>query len=70
MDSIIVFYVIRFYLFISHKIMFILYIISSPVTGRKQLYYLCEVALEKKKYALCIFEWLKDNAILKYKPYT
>ena len=31
--------------------MFILYIISSPVTGRTQLYYLCEVSLEiiKKK---------------------
>ena len=26
--------------------MFILYIISSPVTGRTHLYYLCEVALE------------------------
>ena len=29
--------------------MFILYVISSSVTGRTQLYYLCEVSLEKKK---------------------
>ena len=29
--------------------MFILYVISLSVTGRTQLYYFCEVSLEKKK---------------------
>ena len=29
--------------------MFILYVISSSVTGRTQLYYLCEVSLENKQ---------------------
>ena len=35
--------------------MFILYVISSSVTGRTQLYYLCEVSLEikKKKKKIC-----------------